>query len=400
MKAKCSNPSCDNIFDMADIHYRGGINDKGGLIVKCCKCGHFSAIVAENPEEHFGMDGGTIEDRWEDEYPADYFNFKYKIKGFGEKLMIEADAISSNKPVWNSAPYPFYANDFNYEEEAYRQLLQNAGAINDAFRVYSNYYLKGKDTVEKSFIVINYPNSSRNYQAIFSKQIDNEGDLCVEGLYLIHHSDMDLEKRIDGIYTRNEAIVFLERCLNRWSTMCNEIIIATPFIGFNFNKKQKEEVVELWNWLDVNTNMKKTHFVTRKATFTLLKQSQNQEEVTFDVLKEWGLLGDLQNTGTNGEMNFFQKFHAKFYAGIFSDRVEMLSGSFNIHTGEFLENLTFRTYDKLHFKENYIRKIAPSFDYKESTVERIFYIEVNIDGTTQYNTMDLNEFMKKQSINI
>lgn len=182
--------------------------------------------------------------------------------------------------------------------------------------------------------------------------------------------------------------------------MCNEIIIATPFIGFNFNKKQKEEVVELWNWLDVNTNMKKTHFVTRKATFTLLKQSQNQEEVTFDVLKEWGLLGDLQNTGTNGEMNFFQKFHAKFYAGIFSDRVEMLSGSFNIHTGEFLENLTFRTYDKLHFKENYIRKIAPSFDYKESTVERIFYIEVNIDGTTQYNTMDLNEFMKKQSINI
>lgn len=400
MKAKCSNRLCDNVFDVADIHYRGGINDKGGLIVKCNKCGCYSAVAAENPGEHYGVGGGTIEDKWDDEYPADYFNSKYKIKDVGEQLMIVGDVIPARKPVWELSPHPFYADDFNYEEEASRRLLENTDAINDAFRVYRNYYLKGRDTVEKSFVVINYPNGSKNYRAIFSKQIGSERDLCMEGLYLIHHSDMDLERHIDGIYTRNEAIVFLERCLNRWSALSSEVIIATPFIGFNFNKKQKEEVVRLWNWLDANTNMEKTRFVTRKATFTLLEQSQNQEEVTFDVLKEWGLLGDLQNTGTNGEMNFFQKFHAKFYAGIFCDRVEMLSGSFNIHTGEFLENLTFRTYDKLHFKENYIRKIVPSFDYKESTVERIFYIEVNIDGTTQYNTMDLNEFMKKQSINI
>lgn len=90
---------------------------------------------------------------------------------------------------------------------------------------------------------------------------------------------MNLEQHIDGIYTRNEAISFLERCLNHWSALCNEIIIATPFIGFNFNGKQREEIVKLWNWLDANTDMNKTHFVTRKSTFTLLKESQNQTEI-------------------------------------------------------------------------------------------------------------------------
>ena len=396
-RTKCINPSCSNIFVTADIHYKGGINDKGGLIVKCKKCGEYTPIITSNPDEHYGVDGGTIEDKWDDEYP-DYFDRKYNIKRFGEQLIIKGDAVPRDSVQWHESASPFFANDINYEVSAYQELKSASDIINEEYYKYYNFYVKSRETANKSFVVINYINDAKPYRAIFSKKIDSEKDLNVKNLYFIDHSNMDIEKQIDGIYTRDQAKIFLERCLNRWSALCNEIIIATPFIGLNYNKAQMEEVVRLWNWLDANTDIKKTQFITRKNTFNLLKKSQNHEEVTFDLLREWDLLGDLQDAGANGEMTFYQKFHAKFYAGIFNDRVEMLSGSFNIHTGDYYENLTFKNYNKEHFKERYIRKINPSFNYQGYKPERVHYIEINIDGPFINKTMGLVELIALHSL--
>lgn len=79
-RIKCSNPSCDNIYIVEDVWNKGGINDKGGIIAKCEKCEAYTPIFLNNPHQRYGLEGGTIEDKWKDKLP-DYFKGKYKITG-------------------------------------------------------------------------------------------------------------------------------------------------------------------------------------------------------------------------------------------------------------------------------------------------------------------------------
>lgn len=63
-----------------------------------------------------------------------------------------------------------------------------------------------------------------------------------------------------------------------------------------------------------------------------------------NVAREWDLMNNLQKVVDNSKTRVKTKeqFHAKFYAGVFDDHVELLSGSFNVQTGDVLEQMHLR----------------------------------------------------------
>ena len=57
--------------------------------------------------------------------------------------------------------------------------------------------------------------------------------------------------------------------------------------------------------------------------------------------------------------------HAKFYAAIGPSTTEVLTGSFNIHSGEYVENLLFKTYSTREFLSRYLMPLGIFFDLQQ-----------------------------------
>lgn len=127
-----------------------------------------------------------------------------------------------------------------------------------------------------------------------------------------------------------------------------------------------EQIIKYWRWLDEIIDIGKTIFVTRKKTINRLKEALSNKERTYDVLKEWDALSDLLKVADeyNGRKKDASKsrvqtlgdskFHAKFYAGIIDETVEVLMGSYNIHQGKSLENITFLRYPINEFQQKFL----------------------------------------------
>ncbi|MCS2713620.1 hypothetical protein NXW18_08730 [Bacteroides thetaiotaomicron] len=363
---KC--PNCGNPIRLNIGKYVGGINDRGGAVLQCSECGRRFPCNMKNPKDLSTVSkGGEILETWYDDYP-DYLNDKYNISQ-GELLTAErAVVFGYEKPakvVWHPSPIsPMYTyKDVNFEVQATNYLGKYEKQINRCYNNYYNVYLKGRHSADKSFVILDYILDGVTYRAVFAKKIDSEKDLNTKNLYLIHHSNVHLECQIDGIYTRNQSLLFLERLLNRWRYTANEVLLVVPFIGFHY-PNQRDALVELWNWLEMNIDVEKTKLITRKGTFNLFKTAQDESGIPFEELERWGLLEPLIDTMNKGDMSFFQKSHAKYYVGVYDEYVEVISGSFNIHKGEYFENVSFRKYPKSFFFERYLHMFK-DFSYKE-----------------------------------
>ena len=354
---KCKNSGCNNLIRLSEGKFLGGMNDSGGIIIKCNSCNAIFPCNLKNPFDASGItSGGQVLDSWVDKFPIS-FESKYNIKE-SEITSIERILVFGyEKPPkvhWQPSQKPtFGTNILNLEQLAFNALNSHLVEIKDNYKAYFNYYIKGKSSAKKSFIVIYYKHQDVDYQAIFAKEIDSENDLNPDNLYLIHHSMVNLINQVDGIFTKTECLGFLERFLNRWRYTANEVLLVVPFIGYHYATSQ-EALTELWNWLEINVNVDKTNLITRKGTFNLYKKAQDSTGIPYDLLVEWGLLEPLIESMEGGKMPFFQQSHAKYYVGVFENYVEVLSGSFNIHTGPSFENITFRRYSKDFFKERYL----------------------------------------------
>ncbi|MBS1530281.1 MAG: hypothetical protein JSU01_08235, partial [Bacteroidetes bacterium] len=346
---KCPNEKCGAPIHLSVGHFKGGVNDKGGVIIQCDECSTVFPCPLKNPIDASGVgkNGRTL-DTWIDDLP-EYLETKYNIEA---KTMAEL----SITPVFGYEKAPavewwphadtFYNNgSINFEMEAVAVLTKYRKQVSDNYKSYLNLYVKGRHSADKSFVFIDYELDGTKYRATFAKQIETEGDLTPDNLYLISHSKVDLEYQIDGIFSRNQLIIFLERLLNRWRYTAHEVLLVVPFIGFNY-KNAEEALSQLWEWLENNVDSEKTKLITRKGTFNLFKQAQDNSGIAFDVLVDLGLLEPFFEKLTGKDAGFFQKSHAKYYVGVFEDYVEVLSGSFNIHTGTYFENMTFKRYRK------------------------------------------------------
>jgi hypothetical protein len=166
-----------------------------------------------------------------------------------------------------------------------------------------------------------------------------------------------------------------------------------PFIGYHY-KNSQEALTELWNWLEININVDKTNLITRKGTFNLFKNAQDSTGIPYDLLVEWGLLEPLIESMDSGEMPFYQRSHAKYYVGVFNDKVEVLSGSFNIHKGPSFENLNFREYSKDFFEKRYLH-MFDDFSYSEKIKDDYVHYMTIGSGNDTNNCDKLSEIMRK-----
>ena len=289
-------------------------------------------------------------------------------------------------PLW-------FAEDINYELSAsYRFLLQQK-KIDEKLRNYYNISLKGR-SADKCIITQDYRLENKvRYTALWAKTLKKECDYSSKNFYLIGHSPMP-DTWIDGVYRRYDCMHILERCLMRWKYLSNQVVIATPFIGFPYQTPNKQkEVLALWEWLDELLDMTKTTVITRRSAYTLWKKNWDSiDDIKIDDLRTLGLFDPLLAEADANRLHFKQNFHAKFYAGIFDDRVEVMSGSYNLHTGMYYDQIAVRSYSKDFFMEYFMKPLYPEFDYKKTNGEVVYSLEIDGRGKIRDSEVNIKHF--------
>jgi hypothetical protein len=77
-----------------------------------------------------------------------------------------------------------------------------------------------------------------------------------------------------------------------------------------------------------------------------------EDGLDYKLLEPYGLENMLIGAGLAK-----QDFHAKLYAGLSSNSVEVLSGSANLVRGASVENMAFRTLSRHSFQQRYLAKL-------------------------------------------
>jgi hypothetical protein len=383
----CPNDKCKTPIRLSEGRFLGGENDKGGVVIECEVCKTIFPCRLKNPYDISSViKNGKKLDDWTEDLP-DLIANKYNVsKDQLDKLDISLVFGYEPPPKinWEPSDLPlFLNNNINLEKIAKQQLIKYITEIDNNYRAYYHLYVKGRHSAEKSFVIINYEYLGTSYKAVFAKEIDSERDLNTRNLYLIYHSGVNIEYQVDGIYTRDQLLVFLERFLNRWRYTAKEVLLIVPFIGFNY-KNTEDALYQLWNWLEINVDISKTKLITRKGTFNLFKNAQDNTGIPFEELVKLGLLEPLIDKMNQKDTEYFQKSHAKYYVGVFDNYVEVLSGSFNIHQGKYFENINYRKYDKTFFKERYLHMFT-GFEYSNNVKdEYVHYMTFGINDDDNY----------------
>lgn len=393
---KCSKKRCKEVFHIHENREIGGCNDNGYIVVKCKKCGTPTKIRILNPPKSGYYDNFEIIASWVD---GDSNN-PYECVTEGETAF-----VAGNEPVEGitarflpNPSYPLWQNgDVNLEQTAYDRFEGVTEQINKKLNCLENLYLKsipGFDDVKRCIVTQKYEHDNVEHKATWAKELKYENTMNSDLFHLINHSRND--KYIDGVYSRDEMMAYLYRCLMRWKLVANQVVVVTPFIGFDFpfsTEEVKKELISLWDLLNSILDIERTKFITRVATYGSLKKCQKEFEVPADVLKEWDLMNNLQEMVDNPKTRIKTKaqFHAKFYAGIFNDHVELLSGSFNVQTGSVLEQMHLRNISRKLFKENYLDRLVDGFEFDDSFNPRTMFIDIDKEGNANCRISGLND---------
>lgn len=379
---KCSGKKCKEVFHIYDQKVEGGLNDQYMVTFKCKKCGSMTKCILHNIDHLFQTDSYELVEKREIYIEDEISSI---IAECGE-IAIVVGYEHVNEPIhcWTLYDTPFWQNkEYDFEFYATKNLFSVMDVINGKWYSYFNAYMAGQHfapKVKRIFVCQNYKIEDDEYTALWVSDFKEKWKLSVEDFYLIHHSDSE---PIDGIYSRDCLLKYLERLLVRWRALANEVVVATPFIGYDFpfsKDSDKEDLIKLWSLLNGLLEMKKTLFFTRPATYSSLKKDQKQIEIPTDVLKEWNLMSNLQkvvdSTKTRAKMK--EKFHLKIYAGVFDNHVELFSGSYNVQTNSTMENMCLRNLSREHFNTHYMNAMMDDFEYKESEEDDVLLITVGL----------------------
>lgn len=390
---KCQNSKCKEVFHIADNKIPGGINDKCKVTIKCKKCGTTTTVMLHNVDFCGQTDQYEVIkiDDIDDETPFFEGDNVAVVYGFEEINKPTHSWVPSEKsPMWQD-------EKCNYEILASEKFEYLKKGIEKELYGWDNVRVKSKPWAEftKVFIRQEYLVDSKICTAIWFKEVGDYEIKGADGFYLIHHSDSG--QPIDGIYSRDQSLLFLERLLVRWRALCPEVIVATPFIGYDFpfsKKEDREELIALWDLLNGLLDMDKSIFFTRATTYSSLKKNQNIiEHIPAEVRDEWGLMSNLQkivhNPKTRAKMK--DKFHLKIYVGVFDDHVELYSGSFNVQTDSTMENMVIRKLSKEHFKKAYMDVMVDNYSYRDPLNEKVLLVNISKDDEIDSKVVSIGD---------
>jgi hypothetical protein len=396
-------------------------NDPGFVVKKCPKCGALVRIPVNNVDE-FERQGDTVR-----VYDFDFDNDDclQDVLSIPEGEELVDESITQKATIWSPGDWQeiWVSKGKNRAALCGKRVQSKERDIDKWLDAAYQAHLAGQLFIRDPkwlLMKVHEPQKTSKF-GVYSKPIHNERDISSGGLHLIHHSGIDLATSIDGLYTRDEAITIMNTCFKRWDTIGQLIIVATPFVGFSQKSLRNEnQVIKYWQWLGDVLDMDKTIFITRKRTFTLRKNigAERMQDVSF--LKEWGKLNKLTvkadeeasrkkpRKKKNAPIEkrvideypavlYNEKFHAKFYAGVVGDFVEVLVGSYNVHEGEGLENLTFKRYWLPEFLEKYTNRLLPDVEFVIPKLEDCQATMLMIDhhGTVSIRCDNRFKFLKE-----
>lgn len=356
---KC--PRCQQPIHVSMGRFAGGFNDHGGWVLSCSKCGQKFAFRVKNPSDASSVfAGATVIASWDDATDGDesrvLADHGLSAGDFvaGTLLIVSSDQCDALYDVTRRALYICPACHTDIDAAAYTILKTKLPALNSSLYQYVNSHLAGQAPRPDGVSVrtdlscaCGQKHRLRFYREFSEEPIQSEGEL-----WLI---DVGGALDVDGIYSRDDCIAILEKLLLRWRATHSAVLLATPFIGFDNNEELRRKIPALWNRVLNCVDPAKTLLITRKKTFKLFKNAASGDPATnVDFLKGWGLLNPMLTRLDDKDAFFKQNFHAKFYCGMSTDRVEMLVGSFNIHEGRYAENIQVRSYEYAEFVDRYI----------------------------------------------
>jgi hypothetical protein len=332
----------------------------------------------KNPEDASNVrSGATIIDSWDDEIN----NRAHTLAKHGvadtdqvveRVLLMTHGEVEDFYDLASRALYRCTACGTELDAIAYEALSEHLESINSAFTTYLNWYLANSRVGAPEGIsprVATPCTCGRTHEARFYRYFAEPLAERAADYWLIEiaptapFSEGDKTLDVDGIFSRDDCIAILEKLLLRWRAGHSAVLLAAPFIGFNFPGARKK-IPNLWNWVLKYTDPAKTLLITRKATFNLLKEAAKDTEMDVEFLKSWGLLNPTLATLDEKKAFFKTDFHAKFYCGISADTVEILVGSFNIHEGSYVENIHLLSYSLEEFSKRYLVGMQMFFDVK------------------------------------
>jgi len=215
-----------------------------------------------------------------------------------------------------------------------------------------SYYLKGRNGDPNSICVIHLHECKcgEQFEVCFSAKFNSLGRFPnSEREFFISHVSGESLVKIDGLYSRADCQSILEKYLMRWKYSSQIVFVVYPFVGNSWSNKDPEKTLDLWDDLLKVLSDERALIVTRSETVKILKEHLAGSVENFDLLNNEGKISPVvSNIKTK------QDFHAKFYAAILGDSVEVLVGSHNIHGGEYIENFMFKTYSLSDFINLYI----------------------------------------------
>jgi len=206
----------------------------------------------------------------------------------------------------------------------------------------------------------------QEYIAIFRTRFETseEVELACTDFRLIH-VDGAIFSPLQGVYRGKRVKAFIGGFLRRWHVLAEHTIVCTPFISSRFTHGE-------WEWIFQQSSAYNTHVITRPQSAGLIKRlpifkkdldDSGLMELVFDVSAddptrkfEEQVLSPLITGTVELRLHKFQKFHAKFFAGILSDRVEVLLSSYNLFLKEDtqLEQICVHTYTRETFANRFL----------------------------------------------
>lgn len=340
-------PSCDAPFPYVQCVH-SGVNDEGGWVVECPTCTKSFKFRVLNPHE------SSTQEKWRvtefSDWPGD------------DKVPAATDIVMHNLPQTKlnfqfnlkaASLYQCERSESYLDAAAYAALRSEHDRLEKTWRNAENYLLArntGGGPSDKIMVLLDVPcPCGEPHKATFYAKtyLGASSEPLADRCLLAHIDGTNLEDRLNCLASKTESMELLEKLLIRWHVTAEQIVLASPFVGHQYMKPA--DVLAVWKWLFSNTDPKQVTIITRKATWTQCKTVQEVNGVTFSELERYGL----QDKAVTGGVTKHD-FHAKFFAGISTKTVEVLSGSANLVRGPSIENISFHRMLPKRFKTKYL----------------------------------------------
>ncbi len=365
-------PKCGAPHAYTQLRFRGGINDEGCWGVRCAQCDRAFRINVTNPAKSHAK--FKVDDRFDrdDVIP---------------ELPVATDQITHNVPESDFAPSFDYGGAALYRcpttglslEHAALQVLQaNFERVTAEYQVAENYLCsKSAFSGENAVVHVDVPCSCglRHIATFYTSFPIDFARRSIEDYFLADVSGTNVFDRLEGLFSKSDIMCFLSKLLIRWHLTCDQIIVASPYVGHQWDKP--EQKVDRWSWLLAQLNAERTTLITRPATLGAFRKLSDGD-VTYDLLKRY----ELENKIISANVKK-QDFHAKFFIGLAPEGCEILSGSANLLHGPSIENITFRNISMERCKERYLDVMNITLPEIRRRSSQYVRISLSSDGTWQ-----------------